>query len=117
MGRVLTAVGFVRYWVDGMAITLWGRNTSANVEKVCWVLGELAFPYEHIIVGGRYGGNKTPEYLAMNPNGLVPTLRDGDLVLWESHAIVRYLTGRYGPGKLWPADPVARAESDRWTDW
>jgi glutathione S-transferase len=100
-----------------MAITLWGRNTSANVEKVRWVLGELALPYEHIIVGGRYGGNRTPEYLAMNPNGLVPTLRDGDLVLWESHAIVRYLAATYGAGRLWPEAPAARAECDRWVDW
>ena len=100
-----------------MAITLWGRKTSANVQKVHWTLGELGLEFEHIIVGGKYGGNRTPEYLAMNPNGLVPTLRDGELVLWESHAIVRYLTASYGAGGLWPVAPAARAECDRWTDW
>lgn len=100
-----------------MAITLWGRASSANVQKVRWTLGELGLAHEHIPLGGRFGGNATPEYLAMNPNGKVPTLRDGDLVLWESHAIVRYLAARYGAGRLWPVDPVARADCDRWTDW
>jgi glutathione S-transferase len=100
-----------------MAITLWGRATSANVQKVRWALGELGLAYAHVPLGGRFGGNQTPEYLAMNPNGKVPTLRDGGLVLWESHAIVRYLAARYGAGRLWPTDPVSRAECDRWTDW
>lgn len=100
-----------------MAITVWGRDTSANVQKVRWALAELGLDYEHIQLGGKYGGNRTPEYLALNPNGLVPTLRDDSLVLWESHAIVRYLAAQYGQGRLWPADPVARAECDRWTDW
>lgn len=100
-----------------MAITLWGRDTSANVQKVRWALGELGLRYEQFQVGGRHGGNRTPEYLAMNPNGLVPTLRDGDLVLWESHAIVRYLAATYGAGGLWPEAPVVRAECDRWADW
>lgn len=98
-------------------MTLWGRDTSANVQKVRWALAEIGQEYEHIPLGGKYGGNRTPEYLALNPNGLVPTLRDGDLVLWESHAIVRYLAARYSPGRLWPDDPVVRAECDRWTDW
>lgn len=100
-----------------MAITVFGRDTSANVQKVRWALAELGLEYEHIQLGGRYGGNRKPEYLALNPNGLVPTLRDGDLMLWESHAIVRYLAAQYGPGRLWPDEPVARAECDRWTDW
>ena len=72
-----------------MAITVWGRDTSSNVQKVRWALGELGLDYEHIQLGGRHGGNRSPEYLALNPNGLVPTLRDGELVRWESHAIVR----------------------------
>jgi glutathione S-transferase len=102
---------------DDMAITLWGRASSANVQKVLWALAELGLACEHIPLGGRFGGNAAPEYLAMNPNGKVPTLRDGGLVLWESHAIVRYLAARYGTGSLWPTDPVDRAECDRWTDW
>jgi len=98
-------------------ITLWGRASSANVQKAVWALGELGLSYEHIPLGGKFGGNKEPAYLAMNPNGLVPTLRDGDLIVWESHAIVRYLAASYGAGTLWPADPRDRAVVDQWTEW
>jgi glutathione S-transferase len=98
-------------------ITLWGRLTSSNVQKIVWALAELRLDYEHIPWGGRFGGNQNVDYLAMNPNGLVPTLRDGDLVLWESHAILRYLSATYGAGSLWPADPRGRALADQWTDW
>lgn len=100
-----------------MTLTLWGRPTSANVQKVRWALAELDQPYEHVPLGGRFGGNRTADYLALNPNGLVPTLRDGPLVLWESHAILRYLAARYGAGTLWPEDVQARAAVDQWTDW
>jgi glutathione S-transferase len=100
-----------------VAITLWGRDTSANVQKVRWALAELGLKHEHVQLGGKYGGLTDPAYLALNPNGLVPTLRDGDLVLWESHAIVRYLAARYGAGSLWPERVIERAECDRWTDW
>jgi glutathione S-transferase len=98
-------------------IRLWGRLTSSNVQKVVWALGELGLDYEHIPLGGRYRGNDRPEYLAMNPNGLVPTLRDGDLVIWESHAIVRYLCAQYGSSTLYPPEPAERAVVDQWTDW
>ena len=100
-----------------MPLTLWGRLTSSNVQKVVWALEELGLSYEHVPLGGRFHGNDTAEYLAMNPNGLVPTLRDGDLTLWESHAIVRYLGGAYGAGGLFPSDPRDRAVVDQWTDW
>jgi glutathione S-transferase len=100
-----------------MAITLWGRASSSNVQKVRWALAELGLAYDQIPLGGRYGGNKSPEYLAMNPNGTVPTLRDGELVLWESHAIVRYLASQYGAGSLWPESARHRAACDQWTDW
>lgn len=98
-------------------ITLWGRASSANVQKVRWCLGELGLAHEHVPLGGGYGGNRTPAYLALNPNGLVPTLRDGDLVVWESHAILRYLAARYGTDGLYPTDPRQRAVIDQWTDW
>jgi glutathione S-transferase len=98
-------------------ITLWGRLSSSNVQKVVWTLEELGMSYEHIPLAGKFGGNKTAEYLAMNPNGLVPTLRDDDLTIWESHAIVRYLAATYGAGNLWPNDPRERAIVDQWTDW
>jgi glutathione S-transferase len=100
-----------------MSITLWGRLNSANVQKAVWVLEELELPYEHVPLGGSHGGNDTPEYLAMNPNGLVPTLRDGDVTVWESHAVVRYLSAEYGSGLLFPMEARDRAVVDQWTDW
>lgn len=98
-------------------ITLYGRKTSVNVQKAVWVLEELRVPYSQIELGLNFGGVDTPEYLAMNPNGLVPTLKDGELTLWESHAIVRYLAASYGAGNLWPESPRMRALADQWTDW
>ncbi|WP_374624336.1 glutathione S-transferase family protein [Devosia sp.] len=100
-----------------MAITLWGRLNSANVQKAVWALGELELPYQHVPLGGSFGGTDTLQYLAMNPNGLVPTLRDGELTVWESHAIVRYLSAEYGSGLLFPMEARDRAEVDQWTDW
>lgn len=100
-----------------MTITLWGRLNSANVQKAVWALEELGQPYEHVPAGGSFGGLDRPEFLAMNPNGRVPVLQDGDLVVWESHAIVRYLSAEYGSGLLFPIEPVERAHVDQWTDW
>lgn len=100
-----------------MAITLYGRRTSNNVQKVLWTLGEIGRPFEHVEVGGRFGGLDTAEFRALNPNGKVPVLRDGDLVMWESNAIVRYLAAEYAAGSLFPATPRERAACDQWTDW
>lgn len=98
-------------------LKVWGRKNSSNVQKVMWAIGELGLAYERIDTGLEFGGNDKPAYLALNPNGLVPTLEDGDLVLWESNAIVRYLANRYGPGTLEPADPKTRALASQWMDW
>jgi len=98
-------------------ITVYGRATSSNVQAVMWGIAELDLPYERLDYGHVYGGLDTPEYRALNPNGLVPTIRDGDLVLWESCAILRYLGGRYGRFPFWPEDPVARAPVDMWAEW
>lgn len=98
-------------------ITVWGRATSSNVQIVTWALAELGLPHERIDLGGAFGGTGTPEYRAMNPNGRIPTLRDGDLVLWESAAILRYLAARYGDPVFWPTDPAARAPLDMWAEW
>lgn len=95
---------------------LWGRSTSSNVMKVIWLLEEMKLPYERIDVGGPFGKTDTPEYRAMNPTGLVPTLQEDDFTLWESNAILRYLAGTQGPTALWPANPHARANVDRWLD-
>jgi glutathione S-transferase len=97
-------------------LTLWGRISSANVQKALWLLEELGLPFAHKPVGGAFGG-LNDAYRALNPNGLVPTLQDGDVTVWESHAIVRYLAAAYGDATLWPVDPRARALPDQWTDW
>jgi glutathione S-transferase len=94
-----------------------GRKTSSNVQKVLWCCSELDIPFEREDVGGPFGKNNTPEYLARNPNGLVPTVDDDGLILWESNAIVRYLCAKHGVGKLWPSDVARRADADRWMDW
>ncbi len=98
-------------------LKVWGRNTSSNVQKVMWAIGELSLEHERFDIGGTFGKNKEPAYLAMNPNGLVPTLQDGDFILWESNAIVRYLAREYGAGKLEPADAQTRARAGQWMDW
>jgi glutathione S-transferase len=98
-------------------LKIWGRKNSINVQKVMWTVGELGAKHERIDAGMAFGRNKEPEYLKMNPNGLVPVLQDGDLTLWESNVIVRYLAARYGDDTLWPEDPVHRAEADKWMDW
>jgi glutathione S-transferase len=96
---------------------IWGRKNSINVQKVMWTVGELRLEHERIDAGGAFGRNKDADYLKMNPNGLVPTLQDGDLTLWESNVIVRYLAARYGAGDLWPTDEATRALSDQWMEW
>jgi glutathione S-transferase len=98
-------------------LTIWGRLSSINVQKVVICANELGLAYERIDAGGSFGGLDTPEALARNPNKLIPVIRDGDFVLWESNAIVRYLSRVYGAGTLWPEDPRVVADADRWMDW
>ena len=98
-------------------LKLWGRLSSINVQKVVWCLDEIGAPSERVEAGGQFGVVNTPEYRAMNPNGLVPTLEDDGFVLWESNAIVRYLVAKHPEAKLWPEDGRVRADADRWMDW
>ena len=98
-------------------LKIWGRLTSVNVQKVVWCADELGLDYERIEAGGKYGIVNTPEYLAINPNGLIPVIDHDGFVLWESNAIVRYLAARYGEGALWPTNLHVRADADRWMDW
>lgn len=100
---------------------LWGRKSSINVQKVLWCLAELGLEegkdFERIDAGLHFGINRTPEFLALNPNGLVPTLEDGDLVLWESNTILRYLVRQYDRSKRFPADIKNQYQSEKWMDW
>ena len=98
-------------------LTIWGRKNSINVQKVLWACDELGLDFDRIDAGLAFGVNNTPEYKAMNPNGLVPVLKDGDFVLWESHVIVRYLARKSGLGKLCPDNLQVAADAERWMDW
>ena len=99
-------------------IKIWGRNTSSNVQKVMWAIGEMGLPHERIDVGGAFGKTKEAFYLAMNPNSLVPTLEEEDgFTLWESNTIVRYLAAKHSSRTLEPADLRTRALAQKWMDW
>lgn len=98
-------------------LTIYGRATSSNTQLVMWAIGELRLEYERLDYGGVFGKTATPEYRAMNPMGLVPVMRDGDLTMFESGAILRYLGARYGAEPFWPADPAKRAAVDVWAEW
>jgi len=98
-------------------LKIWGRSTSSNVQKLLWCCAELGIEYERVDLGGPFGGNQDPEYLAMNPNGLVPTVKDGDLILWESNTICRYLCATRNGESLYPKEPGPRANVERWMDW
>jgi glutathione S-transferase len=98
-------------------LKVWGRRSSFNVQKVLWLVGELGLAHEHIPAGGSFGGLDAPSFRAMNPHGRVPVIADGELVVWESHAILRYLAARYDAGGFWRTDPSERARIDGWMDW
>ena len=98
-------------------LKIWGRDNSVNVEKVLWACEEMQIAYQRVDAGGPFGIVDTPDYRALNPNGLVPTVEVDGLVLWESNAIVRYLAAKHSPGNLWPDDLAIRVDGDRWMDW
>ncbi|MEM5399996.1 glutathione S-transferase [Paraburkholderia unamae] len=98
-------------------LNILGKASSINVRKVLWTCVELNLPFEREDWGSGFRSTHTPEFLALNPNALVPVIRDGDFVLWESNTIIRYLASRYGGAQLYPADAFERARVDQWMDW
>lgn len=98
-------------------VRILGRANSINVEKVMWTCAEIGLDVERIDVGGAYGGNKEAAYLAKNPTGLVPTLEDNGFILWESQAIVRYLSEKYGSSPWYPAKIEDRGLCGQWMDF
>jgi glutathione S-transferase len=98
-------------------LKIWGRTNSINVQKVMWTVAELGLAHERIDAGGAFGKLDTDAFGRLNPNRRIPCLEDGNLAVWESNAIVRYLAARYGSGSLWPEDPGTRSLADRWMDW
>ncbi|MCK5515506.1 MAG: glutathione S-transferase N-terminal domain-containing protein [Desulfobulbaceae bacterium] len=97
-------------------IILWGRASSANVQKVAWLGEELGLEVDRKDVGGPFGGLDTPEYIAMNPCQLIPTIQDGETTVWESEAVLRYLGAKYGT-QFFPQDIEKRASVDKWMCW
>lgn len=98
-------------------VKVWGRRNSFNVQKVLWLVGELGLDYEHIPAGGTFGRLDEPAFRALNPHGKIPVLEDGDVAVWESHTILRYLAARFGQEGFWSQDAAVRAQADGWMDW
>ena len=94
-----------------------GRSSSINVQKVMWCAAELGAEVERIDIGGKYGGNDSAVYLSKNPNGLVPTMEDGEVVLWESNTIVRYLAETRATPPWFATDAAGRGLASQWMDW
>jgi glutathione S-transferase len=94
-----------------------GKASSINVRKVLWACAELNLPFEREDWGSGFKATDAPEFVALNPNAMVPVIRDGEFVLWESNSIIRYLAGRYDGEFLYPGDPCERAKCDQWIDW
>ena len=98
-------------------VTVWGRKNSLNVQKAVWALDEAGVPFERLDAGLEFGLLDTESYGRLNPNRRIPTLIDGDTVVWESNAVTRYVAAKWSDGDLWPSDPAARALADMWMDW
>lgn len=98
-------------------LKIWGRLSSINVRKVVLTARLLDLPFERTDAGAAFGIVKTPHYLALNPNALVPTIEDDGFQLWESNVIVRYLCARHASGSLYPEHLEQRFDAERWMDW
>ncbi len=98
-------------------LRIWGHRQAPNVRKVIWACAEFGLDFEMKEIGGPFGGTDASEYRAMNPNGRIPTIDDNGFVLWESHAILRYLANKATNVTLYPREPQARARVDQWLDW
>jgi glutathione S-transferase len=98
-------------------LTVWGRRSSFNLQKVMWLVGELELSHRHIAAGGDFGLNYTPDFLAMNPHGRVPVIDDDGTIVSESQTILRYLAAKYGRERFWSDDPAERSLAERWMDW
>jgi len=100
-----------------MSVSIYGRHTSFNVQKILWLLDELSIKYSHIQLGGKFGGTETEEFGKLNPMRKVPVLVDGDNVIWESNTILRYLVSSYGSGAWEEGNAYKRSQFERWMDW
>lgn len=101
----------------GSGLHIWGRMTSINVKKVVWTAQELGLEFQRTEAGGLHGVVKTPAYMQLNPNSLVPVIEDDGYVLWESNVVVRYLCAKHAAGTLYPLELKDRFDAERWMDW
>ncbi len=98
-------------------IKIYGRATAWNVRKVLFFLEDVGISYDRLDYGRGFSPTNTPEFLALNPNAMVPVLVDGSSVIWESHTVLRYLAAKYGPESYYPTNLERRAVCDQWLDW
>jgi glutathione S-transferase len=98
-------------------VKILGRANSSNVQKITWLAGEVGLRTHRVDVGGAFGGLNDAGYLKLNPNGVIPTLIDGDAVIWESNTILRYLCNRFDLEQFYPRDSAGRSLVERWMDW
>jgi len=98
-----------------MALTIYGAPAS-RTSRVLWLAKELGLKYDHVPVNNRNGDTRKPEHLKLNPNGHVPVIKDGDLILWESLAINNYLAKKHG-GPLAPANLEEEGKTTMWSMW
>lgn len=96
---------------------LLGRLSSINVRKVMWTAAQLGLDLAREDWGAGFRSPQEAGYLALNPNGLIPVLVDGDFTLWESNSICRYLASQAGAAELLPTTAQARAKVEQWMDW
>lgn len=94
-----------------------GRANSFNVRKVLWTCDELGISFQREDWGRGYRSTDDPEFLRINPVGLIPAVIENDEIILESNTIVRYLATKYGPEYFYPQDPLQRARTERWMDW
>lgn len=118
LGRYSTPLFRLLSKKDDDMLRILGKASSINVRKVLWTCAEIDLPFHREDWGSGFQPTQTAEFLALNPNAMVPVIQDGDLTLWESNTIIRYLANRYGQAAgIYPADAVARARVDQWIDW
>ena len=94
-----------------------GKSNSINVRKILWLCSELSLDYELEEWGREESDLNKPEFLELNPNGLVPVIVDNDFVLWESNSIRRYLASSEKRLDLLPQEPKTKASVEKWMDW
>lgn len=98
-------------------LTVLGKSSSINVRKVLWTCVEIGVPFQQEQWGSGFQSTDAPEFRALNPNAMVPVIKDDDFVLWESNTICRYLACRHGRDDLLPVAPQQRARVEQWMDW